>query len=117
MKTHYTGLNEIKKQPENSEKKHNATATSREALAAYTVSGKRLTEKMQALAAIEQHQPINSRRLCEIMEVERCHVTRCIKDLEQAGWIRVSHIAPCQITGKRVQHYCLKDWQPSLFNQ
>lgn len=117
MQQHNTGQNAINNQPENTEKKHNATATSKEAFSDYTCSGKRDTEKLKALMAILQYQPITSRKLAEIMGVERCHVTRCLKDLEQAGKIRVSHTAKCQVTGKRVQHYCLIDWFPSLFNQ
>ncbi|HRN56921.1 MAG TPA: hypothetical protein PLL71_10740 [Agriterribacter sp.] len=115
MRTHTTGAGA--KHPENKEKKHNTAATSRESFTAYTASGKRQTEAAKALVIIDAWQPITSRKLAELMQVERCHITRCLFDLQQAGKVRVSHVAKCQVTGKRVQHYCLASWQPELFKQ
>lgn len=107
----------VRQQPENKEKKHNTAATSRESFSAYNACGKRLTEREKALAAIAEYQPVTSRQLAKLMQVERCHITRCLFDLMQASKVRVSHTARCPTTGKRVQHYCLTGWQPSLFNQ
>ncbi len=115
MRTHTTGAGA--KRPKSTEKRHNTAATSRESFSAYTASGKRSTEQEKALAAIGEWQPVTSRKLAELMHVERCHITRCLYDLMQAGKIRVSHIARCQVTGKRVQHYCLTGWQPELFSK
>lgn len=114
MQQHNNGASKFNQQPKDT-LKHNAAITSIQAFADYTASGKRDSEKIKALATIANNQPVTSRRLSELMQVERCHITRCIKDLEQAGRIRVSHIGKCRVTGKRVQHYCLMDWQPSLF--
>ncbi len=114
MRQHNNGAGRM--QPKNNEKKHNTAATSRDSFTAYTASGKRQTEAATALATIATWQPITSRRLAELMQVERCHITRCLFDLVQAGKVRVSHVAKCQVTGKRVQHYCLTSWQPELFN-
>lgn len=100
----------------NSKKTHNTAATSRESFKSYTASGKRQSEKDKALTIIAKQQPITSRRLAELMQVERCHVTRCLYDLIQAGKIRISHIARCPTSGKRVQWYCLAGWQPELFS-
>lgn len=114
MRQHNNGAR--KRHPEDNGKKHNAADTSRESFSAYTASGKRQTEAATALATIATWQPITSRRLAELMQVERCHITRCLFDLVQAGKVRVSHTAKCSTTGKRVQYYCLADWQPELFN-
>ena len=117
MQEHNNGVKNLTElQPENNEKKHNTAATSREAFADYTASRKRQNEKLKALEVIAERQPITSRQLAQIMQVERCHVTRCLYDLQHAGKIRISHAAKCQVTNKRVQHYCLMDWQPTLFN-
>lgn len=113
MKRHKNGA-EIK-HPKSKEESHNTALTSLEAFTDYTASGKRQTEAIQALLALSEHQPITSRRLSDLMKIERCHITRILKDLEGMGKVRVSHIAPCQVTGKRVQHYCLINWLPSLF--
>lgn len=109
--------NSIKVQSEVKQKKCNTAATSRESFSSYNASGKRVTEREKALMAIDEYQPVTSRQLATLMQVERCHITRCIYDLMQAGRVRISHTAKCQVTGRRVQHYCLTGWQPSLFNQ
>lgn len=117
MQTQHTGAIDVKQLlPENNEKKHNTAATSREAFSDYTASGKRQSEKLLALSTIAENQPVTSRQLAQLMKVERGNVCRCLKDLEQSGKIKISHIGRCQVTHKRVFHYCLTGWQPSLFH-
>lgn len=102
-----------KKQYEVNEIKHNAASTSIESYAVVNATGQRLREKEIVLNAIAKHQPITSRALSQITQIERSNICRSIFDLvhDSQPQVKEWQTAKCPITGRRVKTYVLISYQ------
>lgn len=48
---------------------------------------------------------MTSREISKALNCERCSITNPIKSLEENGSIEIGRVAPCKITGRRVNYY------------
>ena len=69
-------------------------------------------EGVRVYQMLSKIQPATSRRLGEILNLERGNITRCLKDLENAELIKVAYKAKCPVTNMKVKHYAKVDWKP-----
>ena len=98
--------------PEQQERKHNTSETSRESFQLLSNEGRLIDEKKLCYEAIKQFQPVNSRQLSKLINRERTNVTRSLYDLEHEilPSIKVAFIEKCPTTNRRVKFYTLIDW-------
>lgn len=105
MKKNNQGVNDLVEYRPKDTKKHRTTQTQRESFAAINESGKRVTEAIKVFDLLTKNPPLTSRQIATKMQIERTNVTRTIRDLQDNGKAKVAYCAPCQTTGKKVEHY------------
>src|SRR5262245_22128663 len=113
-----TTSNDLNNRDGKGNKKRKNATTSRQSLKLVNESGQRLREKEVILKAIATHQPVTSRYLSDVTQIERSNITRGIADLEDdtPSLIRVAMIDKCPITRRRVKYYAVSEWpQMRLF--
>jgi len=106
-------------QDEVKEKKHNTAETSRETFIALSNEGRLIDQKKTIYQAISDYQPITSRSLANMTGHERSSVCRSLYDLlnEINPSIKVCFVDKCEITGRRVKHYSLIDWNKPVVTE
>ena len=92
--------------------KHKAAETSIEAWKIINERGQPQREKAKVYAILDRLQPVTSRKLSEELNIERTNITRTLKDLETAGFIKIACKAKCPTSGMNVYHYSKIDWEP-----
>lgn len=92
--------------------KRNVADTSIEAWKVITERGQPQKEMARVWEIFELGQPVTSRRLCKILNLERGNVTKCLWSLQQAEKIKVAFKAKCPVTNMTVRYYAKTDWEP-----
>lgn len=94
-------------------RKKGVAETSKLAFEELKISGKLSDQARKVFEVIREYNPVNSRQIASLSDLERNSITRAIYDLEEMGKIYVFKKDKCPITGKSVKFYSSI---PSLFN-